>query len=118
ATARGPASSTDFNPVINYFQSVYTQLRGKVEPFIGETGYSTFYGQADQVKVYNQISAWLNGQHTNQGGTVPLFAFESFYRPSRQPPFEVQFGIFAQNASHRPTGLKPGLTLPSWTKTP
>jgi hypothetical protein len=118
ATSQGPMSSTDYSPVINYFESVYQQLGGKIEPFVGETGYSTFYGQANQIKVYEQISAWLTTQYGNGGRTVPLFAFDAFDQPSRQPPVEVSFGIFAEDGSHRPTGLKPGLTLPSWTKLP
>lgn len=118
ATSQGPMSSTDYAPVINYFESVYQQLNGKIEPFIGETGYSTFYSQANQIKVYEQISAWLTGQYQNGGKTVPLLAFDAFDQPSRTPPVEVSFGIFAEDGSHRPTGLKPGLTLPLWTKSP
>ena len=116
AGAQGPMSGTDYAPVIKYFESVYQQLHGKIEPFIGETGYSTFYGQANQIDVYNQISAWLTGQYAQGGRTVPLFAFDAFDQPSRTPPVEMSFGIFAEDASHRPTGLKPGLTLPPWTK--
>ena len=113
-----PMSGTDYSPVINYFESVYTQLKGGVEPFVGETGYSSFYGQANQITVYKQISAWLTGQYKNGHKTVPLFAFDAFDQPSRTPPFEVKFGIFGQNGSFKPTGLKPGLTLPAWFKTP
>ena len=76
-------SSTDYSPVINYFESVYQQLNGKIEPFVGETGYSTFYGEANQIKVYQQISAWLTGQYDHGGRTVPLFAFDAFDQPSR-----------------------------------
>ncbi len=113
---RRTVSSTDYSPVINYFESVYQQLGGKIEPFVGETGYSTFYGEANQIKVYQQISAWLTSQHEHGGRTVPLFAFDAFDQPSRQPPVEVSFGIFAEDGSHRPTGLKAGLALPPWTK--
>jgi hypothetical protein len=114
-----PMSSTQYAPVINYFESVYTQLKGAVEPFVGETGYSSYYGQANQVSVYNQISKWLDGQYTSsQGKTVPLFAFDAFNQPSQSPADQVQFGIFGQNGSSQPTGLKPGLKLPTWTKTP
>ena len=116
ASPQGPMSSTDYSPVIKYFESVYQQLNGKIEPFVGETGYSTFYGEANQIKVYQQISAWLTGQYDHGGRTVPLFAFNAFDQPSRQPPVEVSFGIFAEDGSHRPTGLKAGLTLPPWTK--
>ena len=118
ATPQGPMSSADYAPVIKYFESVYQQLNGKIEPFVGETGYSTLYGQANQIAVYDQISAWLTSQYQSGGRTVPLFAFDAFDQPSQQPPVEVSFGIFAQDGSHRPTGLKPGLTLPSWTKLP
>ena len=85
-----PMSSTDYNPVISYFESVYQQLGGKIEPSIGETGYSAFYGQANQVKVYDQISAWLNRQYANGGRTVPLFAFDAFDQPSRTSAFRGQ----------------------------
>jgi Ca2+-binding RTX toxin-like protein len=118
ATSEGPMSSTDYKPVISYFESVYKQLGGKIEPFVGETGYSTIYSQANQVKVYDQISKWLTGQYNEGGKTVPLFAFDAFDQPSRQPAVETKFGIFAENGSHQPAGLKPGLTLPSWFKTP
>lgn len=117
-TPQAPMSFTDYGPVIKYFDSVYEQLQGKIEPFVGETGYSTFYGQANQITVYDQISAWLTAQYQQGGKTVPLFAFDAFDQPTRQPPLEVNFGIFAEDGSHRPTGLKPGLTLPSWFKLP
>jgi len=117
-TVQAPMSSTDYGPVIKYFESVYQQLDGKIEPFVGETGYSTLYGQTNQITVYDQISAWLTAQYEQGGKTVPLFAFDAFDQPSRQPPVEVGFGIFAEDGSHRPTGLKPGLSLPSWTKLP
>lgn len=115
---QAPMSGTDYAPVIKYFESVYQQLQGRIEPFVGETGYSTFYSQANQIKVYDQISAWLTGQYEHGGKTVPLFAFDAFDQPSRQPPLEVGFGIFAEDGSHHPTGLKSGLVLPSWTKLP
>jgi Domain of unknown function (DUF4114) len=117
-TPQEPMSSTDYGPVIKYFESVYKQLSGNIEPFVGETGYSTLYGQANQITVYDQISAWLTAQYQNGGKTVPLFAFDAFDQPSRQPPVEISFGIFAEDGSHRPMGLKPGLTLPAWTKLP
>jgi hypothetical protein len=60
--ASAPASDTNYQPVINYFESLATQFKGKLEPSIGETGYSTFYGQANQITVYNQIVNWLNSQ--------------------------------------------------------
>ncbi|MBV8192745.1 MAG: VCBS repeat-containing protein [Alphaproteobacteria bacterium] len=113
-----PMSGTDYQPVINYFESLVTTFNGKLEPFIGETGYSTYYGQANQITVYNHIVSWLNSQHGSGGKTVPLFAFDAFDQPTRTPALEVNFGIFAENPSHQPIGLKPGLSLPSWSKAP
>ncbi|MFO1082467.1 MAG: VCBS repeat-containing protein [Reyranellaceae bacterium] len=118
ATSNGPASSTDYQPVINYFDSLGTTFSGTLEPFIGETGYSSFYGQPNQVSVYSQISSWLNGEYAVGGLTVPLFMFDAFDQPSQSPPYEVNYGIFAQTSSFQPAGLKAGLSLPSWSNTP
>ena len=118
AVGGAPAKSTDFQYDINYFTGVNTSLAGNAEVGIGETGYSTFYGQANQVTVYNQIVAWLDGQYTTSNHmTVPLFAFDAFDQPS-VTNWEGQYGIFSQSASFQPTGLKPGLSLPSWSATP
>lgn len=118
ATASGPASSTDYQQVIDYFDSVATQLGSGLEPFIGETGYSSFYGQSNQNSVYSQIATWLDGEYDNGGLTVPLFMFDAFDQPLQTPPYEVNYGIFAQTSDNQPNGLKTGLTLPSWTNTP
>ncbi|MFO1162995.1 MAG: DUF4214 domain-containing protein [Reyranellaceae bacterium] len=118
AVGGNPAQSTNYQPVIDYFNSVSTSLASPSEVFIGETGYSSFYGLTNEVDVYNQISTWLNGQYTSSGHmTVPLFAFDAFDQPAITN-WQGQYGIFAQSATFQPTGLKTGLTLPTWSATP
>jgi hypothetical protein len=121
----GFSSSTDFSTVIAYYNSLqqtFSSTGPNVAPFSGETGYSSYYNQFTpnaQATVYNQISAWLNGQYANNGHrTIPLFPFDAFDLP--QPPggqpVETGFGIFSQNGSFQPTGLKSELTLPVWSR--
>jgi hypothetical protein len=50
--------------------------------------------------------------------TIPLFAFDAFDQPTNPDPVQTQYGIFSQNSSFAPTGLKAGITLPPWTATP
>ena len=117
SNANGQFASPDFKPVIDYYKMLYTKLGSKLAPFVGETGYSSFYTLANQIAVYNQIRNWLNGQYESNGRkTIPLFVFNAFDQPSKGG-FEQQFGIYADNpGTHRPTGLKPGLTLPTWSR--
>ena len=107
-------SSTDYSSVISYFESLATTFDGALAPFIGETGFSTLYGQANQVTVYSQIFDWLNGQWDTGHKTVPLFAFDAFDQPSAWPDVEKYYGIYTDAGS-----LKPGLSaiLPSWLTT-
>ncbi len=108
--------STDFGAVEAYFEAVEKALGAHLEVFVGETGYSTDWGDANQEKVYKQIVAWLNGQYKDGGKTVPLFAFVAFDRPA-YPDGEIGFGIYGENSQSQPTGLKPDLdgVLPGWT---
>src|SRR5262249_13553688 len=117
AVGRHPGESTDYQPVINYSEALPAQI-GRGEPFVGETGYSSYYGQSNQDDVYQQIVSWLDGQYDSGGKTVPLFAFDAFDQPSQSPPYQVNWGIFGQNSSSQPTGLKSGISLPSWSNTP
>src|SRR5206468_244692 len=119
-TQNAPMSSTNFGTVKSYFAGVDSALKGKVEVFIGETGYSSFYTQLNQNTVYQQITTWLNGQYSSGRKTVPVFAFDAFDQPHppHDVPVERQFGIYGQNGSFKPTGLKTGLPLPTWSKTP
>jgi Ca2+-binding RTX toxin-like protein len=109
--------STNFGQVEQYFESVDKALGNKLEVFIGETGYSTYWGAANQTSVYKQMFAWLNDQRAEGGKTVPLFVFDAFDRPAATPPQEVQFGIYNENANSQPTGLKNNLktVIPGWT---
>lgn len=109
--------STDFGPVEQYFESVEAALGASLEVFIGETGYSTDWGQANQDTVYTQIFDWLNGQRTESGGkTVPIFLFDAFDRPDAGVG-EIGFGVYAETSTSQPAGLKPGLAaiFPTWT---
>ena len=119
SNSSGPFASPEFQPVINYYKGLYSKLGSKLAPFVGETGYSSYYTLANEIRVYNQIKNWLNGQYnSNSHKTMPLFVFNAFDQPTKPgPPFEQQLGIYADNNSnHQPTGLKPGLTLPSWSR--
>ncbi len=115
-------SSTDFKHVESYFEGVQKQLPGKLEVFIGETGYSSFYGAKNQADVYKEMFSWLDSMRSQGGKTVPLFVFDAFDRPAYNPsqPQEVEFGIYGENANSQPTGLKPQLdgVIPSWTDAP
>ena len=112
------AATTNYAPVISYFNSVDQTLGGAVEPFVGETGYSTYYGDPNQSLVYQQIFAWLDAQYAQGGKTVPLFAFDAFDQPANADPVQAQYGIFSQDAAFAPTGLKSGITIPVWSSTP
>jgi Ca2+-binding RTX toxin-like protein len=113
----GQFASPEFKPVIAYYKLLYTKLGSKLAPSVGETGYSSFYTLANEIRVYNQINTWLTGQYNNNGHkTIPLFVFNAFDQPSKGG-LEAQFGIYADNpTTHKPIGLKSGLTLPSWSR--
>jgi Ca2+-binding RTX toxin-like protein len=109
--------STQYGPVEKYFESVETALGASLEVFIGETGYSTDWGAANQASVYTQIFAWLDGMRADGAGkTVPIFLFDAFDRPA-YPNGEIGFGVYAEGTNSQPTGLKPGLAgiFPNWT---
>lgn len=123
------ATSTDFTPVEQYFERIQGEVPAGLEVFIGETGYSTTAipgnpttGAQNQADVYKQIFAWLDGmdgQQGNGGPMVPMFPFVAFDRPSAGG-IEVGYGIFGENGSSQPTGLKPDLVgvVPGWTDDP
>jgi hypothetical protein len=111
-------SSTNYQYDIDYFTGVSTSLGSSGEVAIGETGYSTFYGQPNQQNVYGQIVSWLNSQYASSSNmTVPMFLFDAFDQPAITN-WEGQYGIFSQGPSFTPTDLKQGITLPSWSATP
>ena len=115
--------SPEFQPVEDFFERVQTEVPAGLEVFIGETGFSSFYGAQNQATVYQQIFDWLDDQQSNGGKTVPTFPFVAFDRPSfdtTPTPQETDFGIFGEDANSQPTGLKSDLDgiLPSWTDAP
>jgi hypothetical protein len=111
--------STDFAAVEAYFEAVVKALGSQLEVFVGETGYSTDWGTANQKTVYEQIVTWLKGMYSDGGKTVPLFAFMAFDRPA-YPDGQIGFGIYGENSKSQPTGLKSDLdgVLPAWFKNP
>ncbi|UOM32848.1 calcium-binding protein [Acuticoccus sp. I52.16.1] len=114
-----PAKSTDFGAVIDYFDSVDGAVGGSLEPFVGETGYSAYYGANKQADVIGQIFDWLGDQRDAGGKTVPLFAFLAFDRPAASG-WEKDYGIYAETATSQPNGFKPKLVseIPGWTSAP
>ena len=124
------AESTNYAPVIQYFQTVQgeiTAIKATAEPFVGETGYSTFWnaaqyaptasppgsaGPGSQASVYQQIFNWLNTEYAAGQKTIPLFAFQAFDIPSSDP-VQAQYGIYTSSGA-----LKAGIVLPSWTSLP
>jgi hypothetical protein len=109
--------STDFDAVETYFEGVETALGSQLEVFVGETGYSDDWGDANQATVLTEMFAWLGGQRTESGGkTVPLFLFDAFDRPA-YPAGQIGFGIYGENTQSQPTGIKTWLAgvIPGWT---
>lgn len=109
--------STDFSSVINYFNTVDTILGGNPYVFVGETGFSAEFGLTNEANVIGQVFTWLDGQHKRNGMTIPLFIFQAFDR-SAKPAGQKEMGIFSQDSSNRPTGLKSGITIPDWVSKP
>ena len=92
-----------------------------LEVFIGETGYSTdvTWGAANQATVYTEIFAWLNGQRSDGGKTVPLFFFDAFDRPD-YPAGQIGFGDLRRErhltADRSQAGSRQAVSRPGPTK--
>jgi hypothetical protein len=122
----GEAETTNYQPVIDYFnlvQSEISAVKSGAELFVGETGYSTYWntapggpGAGSQANVFNQIfTTWLGGEYSTYSKTVPLFVFDAFDQPvPNSDVVQQQYGIYNSNAQ----GLKTGIALPSWTSLP
>lgn len=106
--------STDFTAVENYFNNLVTQFAGSPQVFVGETGYSAENGEANEAKVIGDVFSWLAGQGSPP---MPLFVFQSFDH-SAKPTGQQQMGLYAENSADQPTGLKSGITVPSWVSQP
>jgi hypothetical protein len=113
-------TSTDFDAVEAYFNAVEAALGKELEVFVGETGYSSDWGAANQAKVLTEMFGWLGGQRSESSGkTVPLFLFDAFDRPA-YPMGQVGFGVYGENGQSQPTGVKTALkgVIPGWTDQP
>lgn len=107
--------SADFGPVITYFESVHSKLGGTPGIYIGETGYSEENTLENEVRVTKQIFNWLESQHKTGGMTVPLFVFMAYDHPDKAEG-QRKMGIFRDNSSNQPQGLKSGIVIPAWVK--
>lgn len=105
--------STDFGPVINYFEEVESTLSGSPNVYVGETGYSAEYGEANEVKVIHQVFNWLDSQYKKNKLTLPLFVFMAFDHPAKAPG-QRKMGIFKDDSNNNPEGLKTNILIPAW----
>ncbi len=106
--------STDYGPVINYFEGVETELNGSPHVYVGETGYSAEYGEANEANVIDQVFSWLESQYNVNKLTVPLFVFMAFDHPTK-PTGQKKMGIFNDDSvTNVPKGIKNGIKLPAW----
>ncbi|MAE07341.1 MAG: hypothetical protein CL661_01110 [Bacteroidetes bacterium] len=106
--------STDFGPVITYFEGVESELGGSPNVYVGETGYSAEYGEGNEAKVINQVFTWLDSQYKKNKLTVPLFVFMAFDHPAK-PPGQKKMGVFNNDSiTNVPKGIKNGIKLPAW----
>ncbi len=105
--------SVDYGPVINYFESVDSELSGKPSVYVGETGYSEEFTLDNEIKVIDQIFSWLGSQHNKNKLTVPLFVFQAYDRPAKRHT-QRKMGVFEDDGQNKPVGLKKGLVIPDW----
>jgi hypothetical protein len=99
--------STDFDPVKTYFQDLITFLNGSPQMFVGETGYNSKFGEANEATVIAKIFQWLEGQSV--ASIIPLFVFMAF-----DDPAQGNFGLYQRG----PYKLKPDIKIPSWVNQP
>lgn len=108
--------STDFGTVIKYFEDVFDVLKASPALYVGETGYSAEYTEANEAKVIRQVFSWLDSQYNQNKLTVPLFVFQAFDLPQK-PKGQKKMGIFKDNSNtHLPMGLKNNISIPVWVK--
>jgi hypothetical protein len=108
--------SSDFQKVIKYFNSVQGILKNSPQVFVGETGYSSENGIANEAKVINAVFAWMKQQQsTNAGLNLPLCFFQSFDH-SQKPPGQQQMGLFSHVGGTY--SIKKGIKIPSWSASP
>lgn len=107
--------STDFGPVITYFENLDQIFNGDPGVYVGETGYSAETSLSNQVKVIEQVFSWLESQHKINNLTIPLFVFQAFDRPDKGVG-QKQMGIFRDDNNNNPLGLKDSISVPSWVR--
>jgi hypothetical protein len=109
------SSPPTFNDITGYLQQVAASPSVDNEVFLGETGVQSPGGNdAQEAAFYQQMFAFLGGEQQNSGVTLPAFAFQAFDLPA----FNQSYGLFSQDANSQPTGLKPGISIPSWVAQP
>lgn len=107
--------STDFGPVISYFEKLDQIFNSETGVYVGETGYSAETSLTNQVKVIEQVFSWLESQHNVNNLTIPLFVFQAFDRPDKGVG-QKQMGIFKDDSNNNPLGLKDGISVPAWVR--
>ncbi len=105
--------SVDYGPVIKYFESVESELTGSPGVYVGETGYSSEFTLASEIKVTDQIFSWMDSQYDKNKLTIPLFVFQAFDRPAKVHT-QRKMGLFEDDSNNKPIGLKNGIKIPEW----
>jgi hypothetical protein len=109
-------SSPNFGDITGYLQQVVASPAVHNEVFLGETGVQGPAGDDSlEANFYQQMFAFLGSEWRKGGITLPTFPFQAFDYPALAEP---AFGLFSQNASFQPTGLKPGIKVPCWVAQP
>ncbi len=109
--------STDFGPVIKYFESLHTHFNSKPDVYVGETGFSAEYGLANEASVIKQIFDWPQSQYSLNKLTVPLFVFMAYDHPEKSVG-QQKMGIFQDDSNNKPVGLKKNIKVPEWVSQP
>jgi len=105
----------NFADISGYLQGVVASPNVTNEVFPGETGVQSPGGDSTQeAAFYQQMFAFLTGELQQSGATLPAFVFQAFDLPS----LNQTYGLFSQNANSQPTGLKAGISIPTWVGQP
>jgi hypothetical protein len=112
-----PSSSPPkFSDITGYLQQVVASPAVHNEVFLGETGVQSPGGDtAQEASFYQQMFAFLGSEWRKGGITLPAFAFQAFDYPGLG---QQTYGLFSQNGSFQPTGLKAGIKIPCWVAQP
>jgi hypothetical protein len=89
----------------------------QVQVYIGESGWpsggngSFTTPQNEATYINNLLAKWILPQATAAGRSVPTFLFEAYDEPERDPT-QADWGLRTDNS-----GLKAGISIPSWVST-